>query len=166
MAQFAPALMGRRADRVEHPISIIPGNTSESNGLTEARALLTRFEAEMDGGKGLMHLSEALSLLSDIRAEPASELEKRMASNISLSCLEHVRARVESSFSRESPVRIESIEEWLKVFLAFEAFGFALPQDVAETQSMLLTEKVKREIAVMSAEEKKNLVDRLRGLDI
>lgn len=151
---------------MEHPIPLIPGITSESNGLDEARALLTRFEAEMERGEGLMQLSEALALLSYIRAESASELEKQMASNISLSCLENVRARVESGFSRESPVRIESIEEWLKIFLEFEAFGFALPQDVAETQSMLLTEKVKREIALMSADEKKELVERLRGLDI
>lgn len=138
----------------------------ESNEMAEARKLLGLFEGEMESAQGLIHLSEALALLSGIRKESPSDIEKQVALNIALAYMKKTRARVEPQLSRNPPIRFENIEEWLKIFWEFEAFGFTLPQDIAATQSKLLTEKVTREIEFMSPYEKKEILKRLQAIDI
>lgn len=137
--------------------------SSDSVWMIEARRLLERFEAEMEQAEGLSHLSEALSLLSDIRAESPSDIEKQVASNISLAYLKIIQAHVESQLSLDSPSRFENVEKWLKIFWEFEAYGFPLPQDIAVTRSKLMTERVKREIALMSPSEKNELLNLLQA---
>lgn len=136
----------------------------DSKEMAEARRLLGRFEAEMEQPEGLVHLSEALSIIADLRAESASEIEKQVAANISLAYMKKTQAHVESLFSREPSVRFENIGEWLKIFWEFEAYGFTLPPDIAEFRSKLLTEKVKREIALMSPSERKEILRQLQAM--
>lgn len=136
----------------------------EPNELTEARALLARFETEMLRPEGLVYLAEALSLLNDIRADTESEKIGQVASNLALAYAKTVQAQVEPLVSREPPVHWETVEHWQKVFSEFERAGFALPQGVAETRSKLLMKKLDREIALMSPSERKGLLERLQAM--
>lgn len=140
--------------------------SQESNEMAEARKLLGLFEGEMELADGLAHLSEALSLLSDIREGSVSDIEKQVALNIALAYMKKTRARVEPQLSRDPPIRFDNIEEWLKIFWEFEAFGFILPQEIAETKSKLLTEKVTREIELMSPDEKRGVLKKLQAIGI
>ena len=135
--------------------------TTESIKLTEARALLGRFDTEMHRPEGLAHLSEALSLLADIRADAESEKVRQVASNLSLTYAKAVQARVQLLLSREPSVHWETVEHWQKVFGEFERSGFALSQDVAETRSRLMMKKMNREFALMSSSERKEFLERL-----
>src|SRR5437879_1641920 len=123
---------------------------TEPNELTEARVLLERFETNMHQSEGLAYLSEGLSLLTDIRAGAESERVRQVASNLSLAYAKKVQAHVETLLSREPSVHWETVQHWQKVFDQFERLGFALPQDVEETRSKLVMQKLKREIALMS----------------
>ena len=139
--------------------------SNEPNELTEARVLLGRFESEMHRPESLAHLSEALSLLADIRAETTSENVGQVASNLSLAYAKKVQVQVESLLFREPSVHWETVEHWQKVFGEFERSGFTLPQDVAETRSKLLMKKMKRDIALMSPSERKQLLEQLQAMD-
>jgi flagellin-specific chaperone FliS len=135
--------------------------TAEPSELTKARAHLGRFETEMNRPEGLAHLSKALSLLADIRADAESEKVRHIASNLSLSYATQVQVMVESLLSREPSVHWEIGERWEEIFSAFERSGFALPQNVAETRSKLSTKMIRRAIALMSTPERKELLERL-----
>jgi hypothetical protein len=136
----------------------------EPNELTGARMLLARFETEMERPEGLIHLSEALSLLVEIRADAESENVRQVASNLSLAYAKKVQAQVEPLLSRE-PVHWETVQHWLKVFGEFERSRFVLPQDVADTRSNLLMKKMDREITLMSPSERKEFLERLQAMD-
>jgi hypothetical protein len=135
--------------------------TIEPIKLTEARALLGRFQTEMHRPEGLAHLSQALSLLADIRADAESEKVRQVASKLSLAYAKQVQAQVELLLSREPSVHWDTVEHWQKVFDEFERSGFALSQDVAETRTSLVMKKMNREIALMSPSERKELLERL-----
>jgi hypothetical protein len=137
---------------------------TEPNELTGARTLLARFEAEMHRPEGLVHLSEALLLLADIRADAESEKVRQVALNLSLAYAKKVQAQVEPLLSSEEPVHWETVEHWQKAFGEFERSGFTLPQDVADTRSKLLMKKMDREIALMSPSERKELLERLQAM--
>lgn len=138
--------------------------TAEPVELTEARALLARFETEMHRAEGLAYLSEALLLLADIRADAECEKMRQVASNVSLAYAKNVQARVEALLCSEPSVHCETVEHWQKVFGEFERSGFALSQDVAETRSRLVMKMLDREIAVMSPAERAELIERLKQL--
>jgi len=132
---------------------------SEPPELSEARALLGRFEAEMHRPEGLVHLSDALLLLADVRAGAVSDQIALVATNLSLAYLKRVQVAVESLLSRESSLHWEIINHWRTVFGEFELSGFGLPQDIAETRSKLLNKKVE----LMPLSERQELIERLQA---
>lgn len=138
---------------------------NEPDELTNARALLARFEAEMNRPEGLVHLQEALSILADIRGHHESGDVNQIASNLPLAYARKVQARVEPFLSSEQPIHWETVEHWLKIFQEFENSEFVLPQDIAETRSKLLMEKMKREIGLMSRAERKKFLEQLQAVD-
>ena len=138
--------------------------TAELIELTEARALLGRFQTEMHRLAGLAHLSKALLLLADIREDAESKKVRQVASNLALAHAKEVQAQVELLLSREPSVHWETAEHWQKVFDEFERSGFALSQDVAETRSRLVMKMLNKEIALMSPSERKELIECLERL--
>ena len=142
----------------------MPNEPNEPNELTEARVLLGRFESQMHRPESLAHLSEALSLLANIRAETAFENARQVASNLSRVYAKKVQAQIESLLSREPSVHWETVEHWQKVFGEFDRSGFTLPQDVAETRSKLLMKKMIGDIALMSPSERKILLEQLQAM--
>ena len=131
--------------------------------LTDARVLLGRFETEMHRPEGLAHLSEALSLLADIRADTESERVRQIALNLSLAYARKVQEQIETLLSRET-FHWETLEHWQKMFAEFERSGFALPRDVADTRAKFVMKKMEREIAHMSPSERTELIERLRAM--
>ena len=127
--------------------------------LADARALLERFEGEMSRQEGLMFLSDALSLLSDIRDDAASAQLVLVASNIAFAYAKRVQRAVDALLDREPTVHWETINHWRNVFDEFEVAGFELPQDVVETRSMLLSKKTE----LMPASEREELLKRLQA---
>jgi hypothetical protein len=136
---------------------------TEPTELTEARALLGRFELDMHRPESLVHLSDALSLLADMRADAGSEPVKLVASNLSLAYLKKAQAAVEELLAREPSVHWDIVDHWQEVFAEFERSGFALPRDISETRSKLLMKKMNREIALMSPSERKALIEKLEA---
>jgi len=137
---------------------------TEPNELTEARALLGRFETEMQRPESLVHLSDALSLLADLRADAGSEQIRLVASNLSLAYLKKAQAAVEELLAREPSFHWDTVDHWQKVFAEFERSGFELPQNISETRSKLLMKKIDRDIALMSASERKALIEKLQAM--
>ena len=127
--------------------------------LADARALLERFEGEMSRQEGLMFLSDALSLLSDIRDDAASAQLVLVASNIAFAYAKRVQRAVDALLDREPTVHWETINHLRNVFDEFEVAGFELPQDVVETRSMLLSKKTE----LMPASEREELLKRLQA---
>lgn len=137
---------------------------AEPEELAEARELLGKFEMDMHSPAGIVHLSEALSLLADVRAGAESERIAQVALNIVLTYAKKVQAEAQLLLSREPSVHWEIVDHWQKVFAEFERAGFALPADAAEARSKLLMKKVERDIALMSASERQELLERLQAM--
>lgn len=135
----------------------------EPEELTEARELLEKFEAQMRKPEGVVHLSEALSLLADVRAGTDSERIAQIASNVALAYARKVQSEVELLLSREPAVHWEIVNHWQNVFSEFEHSGFPVPQEVANTRSKLVMTKWDREIALMSPTEKEKFLERLES---
>src|SRR3972149_818366 len=119
---------------------------TEPKELTEARELLGKFEAEMHRSEGIIHLSEALSRLADVRAGAESERIAQIASNIGLTYVKKAQAEVEVLLTREAPAHWETVDHWQKEFAEFERSGFTLPADAVAARSRLLMKKTEREI--------------------
>lgn len=138
---------------------------TEPNELTKARTLLGRFETEMHRPEGLVHLSEALSLLADIRAGSASEQVKQVALNLSLLYANKIQVQIELLLSREPSIHWTIFEHWKKILDEFECSGFELSQDVAETRKKLRMREVNKEIRLLSPSEHEQLVRLLQETD-
>lgn len=138
---------------------------AEPRELTEARQLLGKFETEMRRPEGLVHLSEALSLLAEVRATAESERIAQVASNIALAYANKVRAEVEPLLAQEPAPHWEIVDHWQKVFTEFERAGFTLPADVAGARSRLLMKKLERDITLMSPAERQELLEKLQSMD-
>jgi len=134
---------------------------TEPPELTEARALLARFEAEMHRPEGHVHLSDALFLLAELRERGVSDQMTLVATNLSLAYLKRVQKAVETVLARESSLHWEVINQWRDLFGEFELAGFELPQDVIETRSKLLDKKVE----LMPLSERQALVEKLQSKD-
>jgi len=134
---------------------------TEPPELTEARALLARFEAEMHRPEGHVHLSDALFLLAELRERGVSDQMTLVATNLSLAYLNRVQKAVETVLARESSLHWEVINHWRNLFGEFELAGFELPQDVIETRSKLLDKKVE----LMPLSERQALVEKLQSKD-
>ena len=130
---------------------------AETKELTEARALLARFEAEMHKPEGIVHLSDALALLADVRDAGGSDKATEIASNIVMAYARKAYRAVEN-LAREPIVHIEVVEHWHKVFREFEQAGFSLPPEMASAQFTLLLKK-------MSPSERQVLLQKLQALD-
>jgi hypothetical protein len=137
---------------------------NEPEELTHARVLLARFESEMERPEGLVHLSKALSLLGDIRADSESQNVRQVASNLPLAYAKKVQARVAPLLSPELPVHWERLEHWEEVFGEFESFDFALPQDIARTRLELQMKKTNKENKLMSPGKRKKLLEQLQAI--
>src|SRR2546423_888203 len=120
----------------------------EPNELSEARELLGKFESNIRRPEGLVHLSEALSLLAEVRANAEPERIAQVASNIALAYVKKVHGEIEPLLTQELPPHWEIVNHWQKVLVEFERSGFALPANVVEARSALLMKKYEREIAL------------------
>jgi hypothetical protein len=138
--------------------------TTEPMGLAGARVLLERFEREVDQPAGLVHLSEGLLLLADIRADAESEKVRQVVSNVSVTYARKVQARLELLLSTEQSIHCETVEHFQKVLGEFERCGFALSEQVAETRSRFAMKMLNREIALMSLSEREELLERLERI--
>ena len=130
---------------------------AETKEMTEARALLARFEAEMHKPEGIVHLSDALALLADVRDAGESDKAKEIASNIVMAYARKAHRAVEN-LARETIVHIEVVEHWHRVFREFEQAGFPLPPEIASAQFTLLLKK-------MSPSERQVLLEKLQASD-
>ena len=128
---------------------------AESRELTEARALLARFEAEMRKPEGLAHLSEALALLADLRDEGETDRSALVASNMAQAYAAKVQREIEG-LAREQIVHMEIILHWLSVLQEFENAGFPLPPGMDASRSTLLLKR-------MSPSERQVLLQKLQG---
>ena len=63
----------------------------EPRDLTEARRLLSKFEAEIERSEGLAHLLEALSLLADVDIDATSTELQQTCSNMVFTMREKYR---------------------------------------------------------------------------
>ena len=98
----------------------------EPKELTEARQLLGKVEAEIRSPEGLVHLSEGLSLLVDVRASAESESIAQVASNIALTYAKKVKSEVEALLAQESAPHWEIVGHWQKVLAEFGRSGLPL----------------------------------------
>src|ERR1700704_2836267 len=130
---------------------------AEDRELSEARALLAKFEAEVHRPESVAHLSEALTLLADIRDSGESNRDATVASNIVLAYATKVQREVER-LAREHIVHIEIILHWLDVLKAFESAGFELPPGMDAARSTLILKK-------MSPTERQSLLEKLQAMD-
>ena len=73
----------------------------ESKDLTEARVLLSKFEVEIERSEGLVHLSEALSLLADVAMDATSVELKQTCSNVASAYAKKVQAKVQPLLTPE-----------------------------------------------------------------
>ena len=133
----------------------------EPNLLTEARTLLGKFEAEMHAPTALGHLSEALALLADLRADPSLNVAD-IASNIALTYQKKVQVEIESLLTREPVLHGEIVDHWTNVFAEFERAGFVLSTAAATARSKMLMGRIERDISLMSPAERQDFLERLQ----
>jgi hypothetical protein len=101
---------------------------TEPSTVTEARALLSQFESQMDRPEGLAHLSEALSLLADVRDAASSTHLVKLVSNIVFSSYATKLQKVYVSLGERSPsIHNDILGHWIKVHTEFEDSGFEMP---------------------------------------
>ena len=130
---------------------------AETKEMTEARALLAKFEADMHKAEGIVHLSDALALLADVRDAGDSGQSATIASNIALAYARKIQ-RVLELLGRETIVHADTVAHWNKVCEEFEQAGFPLPPEVTAARSTLLLKK-------MSPSERQTLLRRRQALD-
>ena len=135
----------------------------EPGDLTEARRLLSKFEAEIERSEGLARLLEALSLLADVAMDATSTELKQTCSNIVSTYARKVEAKVHPLLTQESPVYRETVDHWLRVFSEFARSGFALPSKVTECHSKLSARQVKQIVEEMSPSQAERLFQLLKA---
>ena len=128
--------------------------------LTEARALLAKFEVGMASPESLNDLAGGLSLLSQFK-ENASGERAQVAENLAVTYAKKAQAAVESLLGRESSIHWETVDHWESVLSEFLRYGFSIPPEIAETRSNLLSRKLTKEIDLMSPEERQQLLEKL-----
>jgi hypothetical protein len=128
----------------------------EPREIGEARALLEKFETYMHKPEGIVHLSEALALLADVRESGASEGITQLTSNIVLAYARKANQAVEH-LAREPVVHIETVAHWQKVFAEFEQSGVSLPSEITTAWSRLLLKK-------MTPSERQSLLEKLQAM--
>jgi hypothetical protein len=124
--------------------------------MNEARGLLAKFEAEMHKPEGVVHLSEALSLLADIRDGGESDKVVEIASNIALAYARKIQREIEN-LAREPIVHLEIVEHWHKVLQEFDHAGFPLPPEMEAARFTLLLKK-------MSPSERQYFLEKLQAM--
>jgi DNA-directed RNA polymerase specialized sigma24 family protein len=133
--------------------------------LVRARDLLGRFEAEMGRPEAAAHLSEALSLLAEVRDDAESESVARVATNLAMAYARKIQTEVEELLSREPLIHLQVIAHWQKTFAAFESAGFALPEAVAAARSRLTFEEARKAIRQLSPAQRQELLQQLQAMD-
>jgi hypothetical protein len=130
----------------------------EPKELTEARQLLGKFEVEMRSPEGLIHLSEGLSLLADVRATAESGTTAQVALNIALTYAKKVKTEVEALLAQEPAPHWEIVGHWQQVLTEFERSGLPLPDGMGEPFSTLMIKK-------LSPAERQELLKKLQAID-
>jgi len=130
----------------------------EPKELTEARQLLGKFEVEMRSPEGLIHLSEGLSLLADVRATAESEKIAQVASNIALTYAKKVKTEIDTLLGQEPAPHWEIVGHWQKVLTEFERSGLPLPDGMGVPFLDLLIKK-------LSPAERQELLEKLQAID-
>ena len=128
----------------------------EPRELTEARALLAEFEAEMHKPEAIAPLSEALELLADIRDGGESAENARIASNVASAYANKVH-RIIVDLNREQMVHSETVLHWHKVLEEFEKAEFPLSSETVAARNTLFLKK-------MSPSERQSLLEKLQEL--
>ena len=128
----------------------------ESREIGEARALLEKFETSMHQAEGIVHLSEALALLADVREAGGSARDTQLASNIVLAYARKANQAVEH-LAREPVVHIDTIAHWQKVFAEFQQSGFSLSSEITAAWNRLLMKK-------MTPAERQSLLEELQAI--
>lgn len=136
----------------------------EPEDLIEARALLVKFEAEIEMGRPapLGDLTSALSLLAYVRANASTEFGQ-VATNLAIAYAKRTQVVVESLLAREPSLHGDTVDHWQAVLTAFLQYELAFPPEVAETRSKLIVRKVNKEIKQLSPEDRQRLVALLQG---
>ena len=137
----------------------------EPTKLASARGLLGKFESEMHRPEATAHLSEALSLLAELRDDTESESVARVATNLAMAYAKEIQAEVEALLAREPAIHLDVIAHWQKTFSAFENAGFALPEAVAAVRSRLAVEEARKAIRQLSPTQRQELIQRLQAMD-
>src|SRR4051812_8649424 len=130
----------------------------ESRELTSARTLLSEFEFEMTSAGAATKLSEALSLLSDIR--DAGEAESQIAVNIVGVYAAKAVASVEATLAKPGEASAAELRHWQELLAEFGRCGFEWPQVVAAI-SKLSKRLATRYVSQMTQIEKEVLLRKL-----
>jgi hypothetical protein len=135
----------------------------EPKDLTEARMLLSKFEVEIERSEGLVHLSEALSLLANVATDATFVELKQTCANVASAYARKVQAKVQLLLTQEPLVDWETEDHLLRVFSEFERSGLALPSAVTECHSELFVRKIEYLMGRMSpAERERYLLNKSR----
>src|SRR5438270_13941704 len=132
---------------------------AEPIDLTQARLLLAKCEMNMHQPEGLALLSEALSLLAEVRANADSKGVRQVALNLSVAYARKAQAHIDLLLTREPTIHWETVGHWQKGFAECERSGLALPTGVAQTRSKLGMGKWNRHLALSSASEREELLE-------
>lgn len=135
----------------------------EPEELTEARHLLAKFEAQMGRPEGFVYLNDALPLLASACENAEFPGADQIASNIAAAYLRKVQAAVEEMLVCEPLVHTETVDQWQKVFNRFELSAFPFPKEVAETRSKLVLRKLKQNLKLLTREERREFLERLKA---
>jgi hypothetical protein len=136
---------------------------SESKELANARALLHKFDGQKNSPEGLALLEDGLALLADARDGDASGKEATVATNIAGSYARKIAAEVDRLLAENQEIHLEVWAHWRKVFEAFEAADFAVPQDAAEARSRLLAGETAKTLDYVSPSQREQLLARLKN---
>ena len=136
----------------------------EPEELTEARALLGTFEAEMGRPDSIGDLTSALSMLAYVRANESTEFGQ-VAANLATAYAKRAQEAVESLLAREPTLHWDTVDHWQTVLTTFLQYELAVPPEVAETRSKLIRRKMDREIKLLSPEERQRLIALLQGMN-
>lgn len=135
---------------------------AEPDELIEARALLGKFEAEMERPDSLGDLTSALSLLAYVRANASPEFGQ-VATNLAIAYAKRTQDVVESLLAREPSLHGGTVDHWQAVLTAFLQYELAFPPEVTKTRSKLIMRKANKTIKLLSPEDRQRLIALLQG---
>lgn len=134
---------------------------SEPSNLDTARKLLAEFERQMSEPGCIVHLSDALNLLSDI-ADADGELGG-ICQKLTTTYAEKTIVEVVPLLTAGEHIYEEKLDHWIEILSEFGRCNFDLPPHVVDTRTKLIVKKLLIQFKLLPSSEQKRFLEEIQN---